>query len=128
MTALPIDPAQMLAAFGALLGMIISLMFAGGRLLVGQFERRLDEKFSAQEALRASSQKHWDTKFSAIERVAASEAKEWQRMERELMSMKADLPVMYVRRDDYIRNQSVIEAKIDGLAIRIENAMLKGDR
>lgn len=126
--SIPIDLWQLLSVVSTLLGAFIALMFAAGKLLVGQFERRLDEKFASQEEVRTASQKHWDTKFIALERAAANEAREWQRMERELLSMKADLPVMYVRRDDYIRNQSVIEAKIDGLAVRIENALLKGDR
>ena len=119
---------QLIGALTPVLGFFFTLLFAAGKLLVNQFERRLDEKFKAQDEVRTTSQAHWDTKFSAIEKAAASEAKEWQRMERELLSMKADMPVMYVRRDDYIRNQSVIEAKIDGLAVRIENAILKGDR
>ena len=40
--------------------------------------------------------------------------------------MKADLPLAYVRREDFVRNQSVIEAKLDGLALRIENLTLRG--
>ena len=42
------------------------------------------------------------------------------------MGLKAELPVAYVRRDDYIRGQSVLEAKLDGLATKIENAQLRG--
>ena len=31
----------------------------------------------------------------------------------------------YVRREDYIRGQSVIESKLDGLALKIENVQLR---
>ena len=55
------------------------------------------------------------------------EAKSWQHIERDIMQMKVDFTNTYVRRDDYIRNQSVIESKIDGLAIRIENALLRNN-
>lgn len=120
--------ADLIGLAGTVLGVFMTLLFFLGKLLVSQFEKRLDEKFASQEEVRTTSTKHWDTKFSALEKAAANEAKEWQRIEREILSMKADLPVQYVRRDDYIRNQSVIEAKIDGLAVRIENALLKGDR
>ncbi|MDF5991266.1 hypothetical protein P4119_17475 [Pseudomonas aeruginosa] len=41
------------------------------------------------------------------------------------MSLKAELPIQYVRREDYIRGQSVIEAKLDGLAVKLENAQLR---
>ncbi|MDF6001947.1 hypothetical protein P4050_30630 [Pseudomonas aeruginosa] len=36
------------------------------------------------------------------------------------MSLKAELPIQYVRREDYIRGQSVIEAKLDGLAVKLK--------
>ncbi|UOA07635.1 hypothetical protein [Methylobacter sp. S3L5C] len=123
-----VDIWQLLGVAGALLGTLVSVIITAGKLLVGQFEARLDEKFSTQEEARSSAQRHWDVKFAALELAAANEAREWQRVERDIMQMKADLPIHYVRRDDYIRNQSVIEAKIDGLAVRLENAFLKGDR
>jgi len=122
-----VDIWQLIGAMGALLGMVASLIITASKVLVGQFEKRLDEKFSAMELASSRAQKHWDSQFSALEQAAIDEAKGWQRLERDIMQMKADLPNIYVRRDDYIRNQSVIEAKLDGLAVRIENALLKGN-
>jgi biopolymer transport protein ExbB/TolQ len=122
------DIYQLLGIAGGLLTALATVMFATGKLLVGQFERRLDERFSSQDEARIAGQKHWDTKFAVLELAAVNEAKEWQRIEREILLMKADMPIQYVRRDDYIRNQTIIEAKIDGLAMRIENAILKGER
>lgn len=123
-----VDVWQLIGALGSLLGMFVLVMFTAGKLLIGQFDRRLNERFMAQDAARKESQRHWDTKFTALENAAAAEAREWQRIEKEILLMKAELPDRYVRRDDYIRNQSVIESKIDGLAMRIENAILKGER
>ncbi len=36
------------------------------------------------------------------------------------MRFKADLPLNYVRREDYIRGQTVIEAKLDALDNKLE--------
>jgi hypothetical protein len=123
-----VDVWELLGVFGALLSAFVVVLFTAGKLLIGQFDRRLTERFTAQDIARKESQKHWDTKFAALETAAAAEAKEWQRIEKDILLMKAELPNQYVRRDDYIRNQSVIESKIDGLAVRIENAILKGER
>jgi hypothetical protein len=41
-------------------------------------------------------------------------------VEKDLLRLKAELPLDYVRRDDWIRNQTVIEAKLDGLASKLE--------
>lgn len=46
-------------------------------------------------------------------------------MERELLRFQAEMPLQYVRREDYIRGQSVIEAKLDGLGTKLENAQLR---
>ncbi|MDO2285968.1 hypothetical protein Q2443_26095, partial [Escherichia coli] len=64
--------------------------------------------------------------LDAIEQAAREETNQWQRVERELMSLKAELPFQYVLRDDYIRGQSVIEMKLDSLATKLENAHLRG--
>ncbi len=82
--------------------------------------------FALVKLLLKQHQRHQDVRFDAIERAAKTEAGQWQRIERELLSLKADLPVYYVRREDYFRGQSVIEAKLDGLATKIENAQLRG--
>jgi hypothetical protein len=63
--------------------------------------------------------------LDGIETTNKEEASQWQRVERELMSLKAEMPLNYVRREDYIRGQSVIEAKLDGLATKLENAQLR---
>ena len=57
-----------------------------------------------------------------------SEAKGFQELEREFLKFQAALPVEYVRHEDYVRNQTIIEAKLDGLAMKIENLQLKGTR
>lgn len=97
-----------------------------GKLLLSQIERRLDERFATQEASRKSNHESVERRLGGIESAAREESGQWQRVERELLSLKADLPVHYVRREDYIRGQSVIEAKLDGLATKIENAQLRG--
>lgn len=72
-------------------------------LLFKQFQRSITKQFESLEA----------------------DAKEWVRLERELLNFKADMPLHYVRREDYVRNQSVIEAKLDAVALKIENWQLK---
>ena len=47
-------------------------------------------------------------------------------MEKEFLIFQRDLPLHYVRREDYVRNQTVIESKLDSLALKIENWQLKG--
>jgi hypothetical protein len=70
--------------------------------------------------------RHLDARFLDISEAQRKEREEWIKLERGLMELKAELPRQYVLRDDYIRMQSIIEGKIDALALRIENAQLRG--
>lgn len=96
--------------------------FASQEKARDEAEKRQQERFSAQEVARKQEQAHWDERFASLD----NSAKEWVRVEREFLEFKAVLPMKYVIRDDYVRNQTVIEAKLDALALRLENAKLKG--
>lgn len=97
-----------------------------GRLLIAQFEKRQDERFEAQDKARQEGQKalrdtlnlHLEDERRNTQALAA--------LERDFLNWKADMPTQYVRREDYVRNQTIIEAKLDALALRLENAQLKG--
>lgn len=107
-----------------LIGLLLAFFgaaFALGKLLLTQIEKRLEQRFQGQDESRRESQKHWDTKFAALEKAADDERLMWRKLERELMDLKAELPLSYVRREDQIITQSRIEAKIDSLALRLES-------
>lgn len=98
---------------------------AAGKLLLDQIQKGLDSRFNAQDSARATAFEQLSKRLDTIEQTSLKEANEWQRMERNFMELKADLPLHYVRREDYIRGQSIIESKLDGLAMKLENTMLR---
>jgi hypothetical protein len=97
-----------------------------GRLLLTQMLRHIDLRFRAQEEARAANHEQVQHRLDRLEESAKVEAGEWQRVEREFLEMQRDMALHYVRREDYIRGQSVVEAKLDGLAMKIENLQLRG--
>ncbi len=82
--------------------------------------------FALVKMLLSQHQRHQDARFDSIEKAAKEEAGHWQRVERELLTLKADLPLHYVRREDYIQAVATIMAKLDAMALRFENLLLKG--
>lgn len=97
-----------LIGFGlSLLSGFAGIIFTAGKLIASQFERRINER------------------FDVIDRTRAAEAAFMSDLERDFMAFKADLPLQYVRREDYVRGQSIVEAKLDGLATKIDNAQLR---
>lgn len=100
---------------------IIGGFWAVAQMALGQFEKRLDGKFETQEKLRAEGSKLYQGRLESLER-------DQRKLERAHLELVGELPIHYVRREDYVRNQSVIEAKLDGLALKWENWRLKGGR
>lgn len=59
-------------------------------------------------------------RFASLEQSLQQSTSNWGELEKEFMRFKADLPLNYVRREDYIRGQTVIEAKLDALYNKLE--------
>jgi len=84
------------------LGTVASVLGVFGKLLLKQMQRALDQRFHAVE----------------------DQADAWRRLERDFLGFKADLAVQYVRREDYVRGQSVIEAKLDAIASELKRVQI----
>ncbi|QND84184.1 hypothetical protein [Chromobacterium piscinae] len=104
------------------LGMVVTLslaflgfLFGAGKMLLAQIDRRQSERDAKQEA-----------QINTLLTQIAKEAESVHQLERDFLKFQADLPLSYVRREDYVRNQTVIEAKLDAVALKIENIQLKG--
>lgn len=67
-------------------------------------------------------------RMDAYENKHLKEATEWQRIEREMLKFQGSLPDKYVRREDYIRGQTVLEAKLDAVFKRIEQIGIQAAR
>ena len=94
-------------------------------MLLSQTQKHLDHRFNTQEAARAANHDQVSRRLDSIEAGAREEMGNWQRIERDLLKFQADMPLNYVRREDHIRVQSILEAKMDGLATKIDNAQLR---
>lgn len=97
-----------------------------GKILLDQFEKRQAERFDALDQARVSGsallretlERHLDQEKVFQKQLAD--------LERDFLTWRGELPLNYVRREDHIRMQTIIEAKLDGLALKIENQQLKG--
>lgn len=88
---------------------------AFGKFLVDQFEKRMDERHkNISEVL----QQHMAEEERMLGKI--------DNLERDFLRFQAEMPLQYVRREDYVRNQTIIEAKLDALALSLQNAQLKG--
>jgi len=109
----------------SLLGIFTTLVFGLVKLLLAQFEKRLGERFAAQDEARRAASRHWEESFAAVIARQDKDAEAVQQLEKAFLRWQAELPVEYVRREDWVRGQSVIEAKLDGLALKFENILLR---
>jgi hypothetical protein len=94
--------------------MVVTGFWAVLKVTAALFQRGIDTLF-----------KQVNLRLDQLDNAAKADTGQWQRVERELLNLKADLPLHYVRREDYIRGQSILEAKLDGLGFKLENAQLR---
>lgn len=82
--------------FWQLVGFLLSFLsvcWGFGKMLLNQFQVQQDERQRAQDKL----------------------AEKFEHMEKQFAEQKAVLPKEYVLREDYIRNQAILEAKMDSI-------------
>lgn len=58
--------------------------------------------------------------FASLEEALKQSVSQWGALEKSFLQFQAELPLNYVRREDYIRGQTVIEAKLDALYSKLE--------
>lgn len=104
---------QLLLFLVGLLLSFLGFVFGAGKLLLAQMQRSLDQRFEAQEAARAEAQKHWDALFGGLKLALNAETQTVAKLEKDFLALRAELPLQYVRREDWIRFSAVIEAKQD---------------
>ena len=83
--------------FWQLVGFLLSFLgmcWGFGKILLSQFQSQQDDRQKQQERLQGKV----------------------EIMGKQLGEFSASLPMTYVLRDDYIRNQAVLESKLDKLA------------
>jgi hypothetical protein len=110
-----IDLWELIMAVASLIGVFATLMWLFGTILVRQFKAQLDQRFTSIQA---------DLTKRAADDVKVAE--QLRKFEREFLEFQRDLPVLYVRREDYIRGQTVIEAKLDALYSKVEVVQIQG--
>jgi len=114
---------------GHVIGLLLAFLgcIAGlAKITLSEFERRLKDRFEAQDAARREGQK---VLHEILEQHLSEErrnATAVQNLERDFLRWQADLPLNYVRREDYVRGQVIIEAKLDAVYNKIEVVQLKG--
>ena len=100
-----------------LVALAVAAMWAVFKLAGKRQEQRLDDRFDALD--------------KALGRIAEGQnrnAADMARLERDFLQMKAELPLNYVRREDYVQAVATIMAKLDAMSMRFENILLRRAR
>jgi hypothetical protein len=96
----------------SLIVILISGFFTMSKLVMGAQLKQIEAGFAAQ-----------NHRLEKIEQASRDDATNWQRAERELLLLKAELPLNYVRRDDFVQAVGGISTRIDNFALRMERAL-----
>lgn len=104
------------------LGALVSIMKLG----VAQAQKYQDAAAKQAKERQDESQTQLLRRLDSLELANQGEASQWRQFERDFLLWKGELPNLYVRREDYIRGQTVLETKLDKLGLQLANAQLRG--
>lgn len=107
------------------LTLILGMIVGAGKMLLNQVEMRIDQRFNDLQKHRDESRTQCMSQLTRLDSERREEVAQWQRIERDLLSLRAELPMNYVRREDFVRSATVLEAKLDALAAKIETMNLR---
>jgi hypothetical protein len=109
---------------------LLGALVAGAIIFFGAvwvlLDKLLDSRFKSQDAARAQGQLSWQETFAAHMEAERREAEILRGLERDFANFRAEMPLHYVRREDYVRGQTVIEAKLDALYSELKVVQIKG--
>lgn len=117
--------------FWQMVGLLLAFMAClgtFGKLLLSMINKSIAEKFAAQEKAREEGAKALRETIDRYMAQGEATSKQLAQLEKDFLNWKAQVPVEYVRREDYIRGQAVLEAKLDGLYAKLEVVQMKGAR
>ena len=100
-------------------------VFAFGRLLLWQFERRAEARDAALAEVRRIESGNRVREISEVQKTIAFESRRIGTMSEKLEKFTLALPLEYVRREDHIRNQTVIEHKLDAIANELKQVQIR---
>lgn len=111
--SIQVDLWHLLTALSGFLLFFLGIVGFLGRLLVKQFKEHVDSKFSSMETARVAASEHWDKKFAELDAATRN-------LKTDFLEWKADLPEKFQRREDAIRQEVGIIARLDGLSLQID--------
>lgn len=100
--------------FAMLLITVLGAVIGAVKVIWSRIEKNLDQNFTTIEK-----------QLSDVTNKTDKGQEEIRLLERKFMEFKAEMPFMYVAREDYIRGQTIIEAKLDAVAAKLENVQIR---
>jgi len=95
-------------------GIVLSIVVAWSTLLLGVIKWLLNGHFRGIKE-----------RFDSFSETLTGQATEIHRIDRDVLMLRTEMHAEFVRREDAIRQEVVINAKLDALASKIENLTLR---
>ncbi len=116
---------QVVTFFISTLLTVLGLFVGAGKMLLAQFDAKLNERFRGADKHREMQIGGLSDKFLEMQDKVTRAEETARQATTQLLEFKSQLPLHYVRRDDYIRGQAVLEAKLDAVFAKIETIQLQ---
>ena len=106
---------------------LVSLLLAFFSCIAGFWKFTESRREKTEDQRWNDLHRHLDARFKVLSDAQQEERKKFADIERAMLELKAELPEKYLMKADYVQMQSSILTKLDALAVRFQNAMLRAE-
>lgn len=92
-----------------------ALMLLAVKFMIDSLKKSIQERDQARKNEVEDVYAHIDKQFAELKDDLSKNNQQFVELEKNFLKFKAELPIDYVRREDWIRFGAVIDAKQDGL-------------
>ena len=117
---------QLLSSIAGIVTAFAVVAWTFGAVLLRQNKAHLSERLNV---IHDELAHHATEEMKFIKQLREDDmetARQLRQFERDFAKFQIEMPLQYVRREDYIRGQTVIEAKLDALYSKLETVQLQG--
>ncbi|MBK0062400.1 MULTISPECIES: hypothetical protein [unclassified Acinetobacter] len=116
-----LEPYQVFLVLATIIGAVFTMV----KLLGSQINANLQQSFVSTNEKIEQLSKQTNEKIDLVSKQNEKSQTELRDLERKFFQFEIDLPKNYVLRNDYIRGQTVIDAKLDAIASKLETVQIQ---
>lgn len=104
-----------------------ALLLAAIKWFLNRYHEGIKQRFDDLCKKFDSAAKYNESRFSEVARQIGEHARDAHRIDKEVLKLRGEVVREYVRREDHIRSETVINSKLDSVAEKVQTLVARSE-